>query len=194
MLDLPKGARIVQLLQRFVEDEAAPRLAADRLVHGKRRPAEISVTGIIIRMACSCSGDEEKDKGSLRPAPDDLPFQYQAYLNRKRSYRDLPLRYNETSTLFRNEANWRDGLIRVRQFTIFEGHLMCTPEQLEDEFRKCLELAIFMLKTLPVCMRTFPTTSINGTRMTVQSISVRKAVERGAGPHGAHPQPPRDSV
>lgn len=77
------------------------------------------------------------------------PFQYQAYLNRQRSYRDLPLRYNETSTLFRNEASGEmHGLIRVRQFTISEGHLMCLPEQLEDEFRNCLELAIYMLKTL----------------------------------------------
>ena len=77
------------------------------------------------------------------------PFQYQAYLNRGRSYRDLPLRYNETSTLFRNEASGEmHGLIRVRQFTISEGHLMCTPEQLEDEFKSCLELAVFMLKTL----------------------------------------------
>ncbi|MEE0896883.1 MAG: threonine--tRNA ligase, partial [Acutalibacteraceae bacterium] len=77
------------------------------------------------------------------------PFQYQAYLNRARSYRDLPLRYNETSTLFRNEDSGEmHGLIRVRQFTISEGHLMCTPEQLEDEFRSCLELAIYMLKTL----------------------------------------------
>ena len=77
------------------------------------------------------------------------PFQYQAYLNRGRSYRDLPLRYNETSTLFRNEASGEmHGLIRVRQFTISEGHLMCTPEQLEQEFKGCLELAIYMLKTL----------------------------------------------
>ena len=77
------------------------------------------------------------------------PFQYQAYLNRGRSYRDLPLRYNETSTLFRNEASGEmHGLIRVRQFTISEGHLMCTPEQLEEEFKGCLELAVYMLKTL----------------------------------------------
>ena len=77
------------------------------------------------------------------------PFQYQAYLNRARSYRDLPLRYDETSTLFRNEDSGEmHGLIRVRQFTISEGHLMCTPEQLEDEFRSCLELTTFMLKAV----------------------------------------------
>ena len=77
------------------------------------------------------------------------PFQYQAYLNRARSYRDLPMRLAETSTLFRNEASGEmHGLIRVRQFTISEGHLMCTPEQLEEEFKNCLDLCVFMLKTL----------------------------------------------
>ena len=94
-------------------------------------------------------GDEEKDDEVFALRPMTCPFQYQAYLNKSRSYRDLPLRYNETSTLFRNEASGEmHGLIRVRQFTISEGHLMCTPEQLEDEFKGCLELAIFMLKTV----------------------------------------------
>ena len=89
--------------------------------------------------------DETKECFALRPMT--CPFQYQAYLNRARSYRDLPLRYNETSTLFRNEDSGEmHGLIRVRQFTISEGHLMCTPEQLAQEFRSCLELAIYMLK------------------------------------------------
>jgi len=94
-------------------------------------------------------GDEEKDKEVFALRPMTCPFQYQAYLNRTRSYKDLPLRYDETSTLFRNEASGEmHGLIRVRQFTISEGHLMCTPEQLEEEFKSCLELAIYMLKTL----------------------------------------------
>ena len=94
-------------------------------------------------------GDEEKDKEVFALRPMTCPFQYQAYLNKARSYRDLPLRYDETSTLFRNEDSGEmHGLIRVRQFTISEGHLMCTPEQLEQEFRGCLELAIYMLKTL----------------------------------------------
>ena len=94
-------------------------------------------------------GDEEKDKEVFALRPMTCPFQYQAYLNRGRSYRDLPLRYNETSTLFRNEASGEmHGLIRVRQFTISEGHLMCTPEQLEQEFKSCVELTTFMLKTL----------------------------------------------
>ena len=94
-------------------------------------------------------GDPEKDEEVYALRPMTCPFQYQAYLNKQRSYRDLPLRYNETSTLFRNEASGEmHGLIRVRQFTISEGHLMCTPEQLEDEFRGCLELTIYMMKTL----------------------------------------------
>ena len=94
-------------------------------------------------------GDEEKDDEVFALRPMTCPFQYQAYLNKPRSYRDLPLRYNETSTLFRNEASGEmHGLIRVRQFTISEGHLMCRPDQLEQEFRNCLELAIYMLKTL----------------------------------------------
>ena len=77
------------------------------------------------------------------------PFQYQAYLNRPRSYRDLPLRYDETSTLFRNEASGEmHGLIRVRQFTISEGHLMCRPDQLEDEFKACLELTNYMMEKI----------------------------------------------
>ena len=94
-------------------------------------------------------GDEKKDKEVYALRPMTCPFQYQAYLNKARSYKDLPLRYNETSTLFRNEASGEmHGLIRVRQFTISEGHLMCTPEQLESEFKGCLELATYMLKTL----------------------------------------------
>ena len=94
-------------------------------------------------------GDENKDSEVFALRPMTCPFQYQAYLSKKRSYRELPLRYNETSTLFRNEASGEmHGLIRVRQFTISEGHLMCLPSQLEQEFKSCLELAIYMLKTL----------------------------------------------
>ena len=94
-------------------------------------------------------GDEEKDKEVFALRPMTCPFQYQAYLNRARSYRDLPLRYDETSTLFRNEASGEmHGLIRVRQFTISEGHLMCRPDQLEDEFKACLELTNYMMDVL----------------------------------------------
>ena len=148
---LPKGARIVQLLQRFVEDEEQRRgwLLTKTPFMAKSDLYKISGHWDHYKDGMFVLGDEEKDKEVFALRPMTFPFQYQAYLNRKRSYRDLPLRYNETSTLFRNEASGEmHGLIRVRQFTISEGHLMCTPEQLEDEFRKCLELAIFMLKTL----------------------------------------------
>ena len=148
---LPKGARIVQLLQRFVEDEEQRRgwLLTKTPFMAKSDLYKISGHWDHYKDGMFVLGDEEKDKEVFALRPMTCPFQYQAYLNRKRSYRDLPLRYNETSTLFRNEASGEmHGLIRVRQFTMSEGHLMCTPEQLEDEFRKCLELAIFMLKTL----------------------------------------------
>ena len=148
---LPKGARIVQLLQRFVEDEEQRRgwLLTKTPFMAKSDLYKISGHWDHYKDGMFVLGDEEKDKEVFALRPMTCPFQYQAYLNRKRSYRDLPLRYNEPSTLFRNEASGEmHGLIRVRQFTISEGHLMCTPEQLEDEFRKCLELAIFMLKTL----------------------------------------------
>ena len=148
---LPKGARIVQLLQRFVEDEEQKRgwqLTKTPLM-AKSDLYKISGHWDHYKDGMFVMGDEETDKEVFALRPMTCPFQYQAYLNRGRSYRDLPMRLNETSTLFRNEASGEmHGLIRVRQFTISEGHLMCTPEQLEDEFKGCLELAIYMLKTL----------------------------------------------
>ncbi|MBR0446121.1 MAG: threonine--tRNA ligase, partial [Oscillospiraceae bacterium] len=91
--------------------------------------------------------DEEKECFALRPMT--CPFQYQVYLNRARSYRDLPMRLGETSTLFRNEDSGEmHGLIRVRQFTISEGHLVLRPDQLEEEFKGCLELAKYCLETV----------------------------------------------
>ena len=148
---LPKGARIIQLLQRFVEDEEQKRgwLLTKTPYMAKSDLFKISGHWDHYHDSMFILGDEEKDDEVYGLRPMTCPFQYQAYLNRQRSYRDLPLRYNETSTLFRNEASGEmHGLIRVRQFTISEGHLMCTREQLEDEFRNCLELAIFMLKTV----------------------------------------------
>lgn len=148
---LPKGARIIQLLQRFVEDEEQRRgwLLTKTPFMAKSDLYKISGHWDHYKDGMFVLGDEEKDKEVFALRPMTCPFQYQAYLNKPRSYRDLPLRYNETSTLFRNEASGEmHGLIRVRQFTISEGHLMCTPEQLEDEFRGCLELANYMLQTL----------------------------------------------
>ena len=149
---LPKGAKMIQLLQRFVEDEEAKRgwQLTKTPYMAKSDLYKISGHWDHYRDGMFVMGDaddESKECFALRPMT--CPFQYQAYLNRARSYRDLPLRYNETSTLFRNEDSGEmHGLIRVRQFTISEGHLMCLPEQLEEEFKGCLELAIYMLKTL----------------------------------------------
>lgn len=148
---LPKGARILQLLQRFVEDEEQKRgwQLTKTPYMAKSDLYKISGHWDHYQDGMFVLGDPEKDDEVFALRPMTCPFQYQAYLNRQRSYRDLPLRYNETSTLFRNEASGEmHGLIRVRQFTLSEGHLMCTPEQLEGEFKSCLELAIYMLKTL----------------------------------------------
>ncbi|MBQ8057242.1 MAG: threonine--tRNA ligase [Ruminococcus sp.] len=148
---LPKGARIIQLLQRFVEDleQANGWQLTKTPLMAKSDLYKLSGHWGHYKDGMFVLGDEEKDDEVFALRPMTCPFQYQAYLNRGRSYRDLPMRLNETSTLFRNEASGEmHGLIRVRQFTISEGHLMCTPEQLEDEFKHCLELAIYCLKTL----------------------------------------------
>ena len=148
---LPKGARTIQLLQRFVEDEEQKRgwLLTKTPFMAKSDLYKISGHWDHYKDGMFVLGDENKDKEVFALRPMTCPFQYQAYLNKARSYKDLPLRYNETSTLFRNEASGEmHGLIRVRQFTISEGHLMCTPDQLEEEFKNCLELAKFMLDTL----------------------------------------------
>jgi len=148
---LPKGARIIQLLQRFVEDEEQKRgwLLTKTPLMAKSDLYKISGHWGHYKDGMFVLGDEEKDDEVFALRPMTCPFQYQAYLNRPRSYKDLPLRYNETSTLFRNEASGEmHGLIRVRQFTISEGHLMCRPDQLEDEFKSCLELTKYFLSVL----------------------------------------------
>ena len=148
---LPKGTKIIQTLQRWVEDEEAKRgwqLTKTPLM-AKSDLYKISGHWDHYKDGMFVMGDEEKDKEVFALRPMTCPFQYQAYLNRPRSYRDLPLRYDETSTLFRNEASGEmHGLIRVRQFTISEGHLMCRPDQLEDEFKACLELTNYMMETI----------------------------------------------
>lgn len=148
---LPKGARVIQLLQRWVEDEEQKRgwQMTKTPLMAKSDLYKISGHWDHYKDGMFVLGDEEKDKEVFALRPMTCPFQYQAFLNRGRSYRDLPMRLSETSTLFRNEASGEmHGLIRVRQFTISEGHLMCTPEQLEDEFKRCLELTNYMLTTL----------------------------------------------
>ena len=149
---LPKGARIVQTLQRWVEDEEQKRgyqLTKTPLM-AKRELYKISghwdhyLDGMFVM---GDPHDETKECFALRPMT--CPFQYQVFLNKKRSYRDLPMRLGETSTLFRNEESGEmHGLIRVRQFTISEGHLILRPDQLAEEFKGCLDLAIYMLDTL----------------------------------------------
>ena len=148
---LPRGAKIVQIMQRFVEDEEAKRgwQLTKTPFMAKSDLYKISGHWDHYKDGMFILGDEEKDDEVYALRPMTCPFQYQAYLNKARSYKDLPIRYDETSTLFRNEASGEmHGLIRVRQFTISEGHLMCRPDQLEEEFKGCLELAIYMLKTL----------------------------------------------
>ena len=149
---LPKGARVIQKLQRWVEDEEQKRgyLLTKTPLMAKRDLYRISghwdhyLDGMFI---LGDPHDEEKECFALRPMT--CPFQYQVYLNRARSYRDLPMRLGETSTLFRNEDSGEmHGLIRVRQFTISEGHLVLRPDQLEEEFKGCLELAKYCLETV----------------------------------------------
>ena len=149
---LPKGARVIQLLQRWVEDEEQKRgyLLTKTPYMAKRELYKISghwdhyLDGMFV---LGDPHDEEKECFALRPMT--CPFQYQVFLNRGRSYRDLPMRLGETSTLFRNEDSGEmHGLIRVRQFTISEGHLILRPEQLEQEFKGCLDLAKYCLGTV----------------------------------------------
>ena len=149
---LPKGARVIQLLQRWVEDEEQKRgyLLTKTPLMAKRDLYKISGHWDHYRDGMFIMGDaddETKECFALRPMT--CPFQYQTFLNRARSYRDLPMRLGETSTLFRNEDSGEmHGLIRVRQFTISEGHLILRPDQLEEEFRGCLELAKYCLDTV----------------------------------------------
>lgn len=149
---LPKGARVIQLLQRWVEDEEQKRgyLLTKTPFMAKRDLYKISGHWDHYREGMFILGDpddETKECYALRPMT--CPFQYQVFLNRQRSYRDLPMRLGETSTLFRNEDSGEmHGLIRVRQFTITEGHIILRPEQLEEEFKQCLELIKYFMGKL----------------------------------------------
>ena len=149
---LPKGSRVIQTLQRWVEDEEQKRgyLLTKTPLMAKRELFKISghwdhyLDGMFVM---GDPDDYTKECFALRPMT--CPFQYQVFLNKKRSYRDLPMRLGETSTLFRNEDSGEThGLIRVRQFTISEGHLVLRPDQLAEEFKGCLELAKYCLETV----------------------------------------------
>ncbi|NCB48392.1 MAG: threonine--tRNA ligase [Clostridia bacterium] len=148
---LPKGSKTIQILQRFVEDEEEKRgyLLTKTPFMSKNDLFKISGHWDHYKDSMFVLGDENKDKEVFCLRPMTCPFQYQVYLNKPRSYKDLPMRLGETSTLFRNEASGEcHGLIRLRQFTISEGHLMVRPDQLESEFKGCLNLGTFILKTL----------------------------------------------
>ena len=149
---LPKGARVIQKLQRWIEDLEKTKgyQLTKTPFMAKRDLYRISGHWDHYRDGMFILGDpddETKDCYALRPMT--CPFQYQVFLNRARSYRDLPMRLGETSTLFRNEDSGEmHGLSRVRQFTISEGHLILRPEQLEEEFKGCLDLAKYCLDTV----------------------------------------------
>ncbi len=155
---MPKGAKILQILTRFVEDEEAkrgfmitktPNMAKSDLYkisgHWSHYRDKMFVLGDIDEHGEPAREGEEIM--ALRPMT--CPFQYQIYKNGLKSYRDLPCRYSETATEFRNEASGEmHGLIRVRQFTLSDGHIICTKEQVEGEFKRCLDLSYYILDCL----------------------------------------------
>ncbi|MDR0326638.1 MAG: threonine--tRNA ligase [Oscillospiraceae bacterium] len=147
---MPNGAKVIQILQRFVEDEEERRGYQLTRTPSMAKNDLYRVSGHWdhYRDGMFILGHEE-DPAVFALRPMTCPFQFQVYLSKLRSYRELPLRYNETATLFRNEGSGEmHGLIRVRQFTLSEGHIACLPEQLEDEFRGCVDLAMFMLNAV----------------------------------------------
>ena len=147
---MPKGAKMIQLLTRFVEDEEEKRgfMITKTPNMAKHDLYRISGHWDHYRDKMFIIGDENSnDAMALRPMT--CPFQYQIYKNGLKSYRDLPCRYSETATLFRNEASGEmHGLIRVRQFTLSDGHIVCTPDQIEEEFKRCLDLSYYFLECL----------------------------------------------
>ncbi|MBP5686271.1 MAG: threonine--tRNA ligase, partial [Clostridia bacterium] len=147
---MPKGAKILQIISRFVEDEEEKRgfMITKTPNMAKNDLYRISGHWDHYRDKMFIIGDENSPEAiALRPMT--CPFQYQIYKNGLKSYRDLPARYAETATLFRKEASGEmHGLIRVRQFTLSDGHIVCAPEQVEAEFKRCLELSYYFLECL----------------------------------------------
>ncbi len=147
---MPKGAKMIQILSRFVEDEEEKRgfMITKTPYMAKNDLYRISGHWYHYRDKMFILGDENADDAiALRPMT--CPFQYQIYKNGLKSYRDLPCRYSETATLFRKEASGEmHGLIRVRQFTLSDGHIVCTPEQVEEEFKRCLDLSYYLLECM----------------------------------------------
>ncbi len=149
---MPKGAKLFQILSRFVEDEEERRGYVRTKTPYMAKSALYKISGHWDHYRDGMfviDNENENEVMALRPMT--CPFQYTIYNNGMKSYRDLPIRYGETSTLFRNEASGEmHGLIRLRQFTISEGHIICMPSQLEHEFREALELARFMLRAIGI--------------------------------------------
>lgn len=150
-LMMPKGTKMIQTLQRWIEDEEERRgyVRTKTPLMAKKDLYVISDHWAHYKEGMFVLGDEEKDEEVFALRPMTCPFQYYVYKNSQKSYRDLPLRYGETSTLFRNEDSGEmHGLTRVRQFTISEGHLIVRPDQVEEEFKGCIDLAKYCLTTL----------------------------------------------
>ena len=148
---MPKGAKIVQILQRWIEDleESRGYVRTKTPLMAKSELYRISGHWDHYKEGMFVLGDEEKDKEVFALRPMTCPFQYYVYKASQKSYKDLPIRYGETSTLFRNEDSGEmHGLTRVRQFTISEAHLIVRPDQMDEEFKGCLALASYCLRTL----------------------------------------------
>ncbi|MCM1126302.1 MAG: threonine--tRNA ligase [Lachnospiraceae bacterium] len=151
---MPKGAKMIQTMQRWIEDLEDNEWGYIRTktpLMAKSDLYKLSGHWDHYKEGMFVLGDEEVDKEVFALRPMTCPFQYFVYKATQHSYRDLPLRYGETSTLFRNEDSGEmHGLTRVRQFTISEGHLIVRPDQMVEEFKKCIALAQYCLKTLGV--------------------------------------------
>ena len=151
---MPKGAKMIQTLQRWIEDLEDNEWGYVRTktpLMAKSDLYKISGHWDHYKEGMFVMGEEEKDKEVFALRPMTCPFQYYVYKNSQKSYKDLPIRYGETSTLFRNEDSGEmHGLTRVRQFTISEGHLIVRPDQMVEEFKNCLALAKHCLQTLGV--------------------------------------------
>ncbi|AEM73933.1 threonine--tRNA ligase [Caldicellulosiruptor acetigenus] len=148
---MPKGAKILQILQRFVEDEEEKRgyLLTKTPYMAKSDLYKISGHWDHYRDGMFVIEEDENEVLALRPMT--CPFQFLIYNSKQRSYRDLPIRYSETSTLFRNESSGEmHGLIRVRQFTLSDAHIICRPDQVEEEFKGVLDLIQYIMKTLGI--------------------------------------------
>lgn len=150
---MPKGAKLMQILQRFVEDEEEKRgyVLTRTPTFAKSDLYRISGHWDHYRDGMFILGDEEKDSEVFALRPMTCPFQFMIYKATQKSYRDLPIRYGETAILSRNESSGEmHGLIRVRQFTLSDGHIICTPEQLEDEFKNSLDLVKYIMECIGI--------------------------------------------